>query len=97
MKPTLKNLLQAKACSFVAITIALGAMAASNAVADNVRVFNKTVSGVPAANPVMISDSVFSPEFGAALVIEGIDALENPSGVITRFGNLSTGASHGAG
>src|SRR6266403_5613921 len=92
MKPTLKNLLQAKACSFVATTIALAAMAASNAAADNVRVFNKTVSGVPAANPVMISDSVFSPEFGAALVGEGVDALENPSGLITRFGNLSTGA-----
>jgi len=92
MKPTLKNLLQAKACSFVATTIALGAMAASNAAADNVRVFNKTVSGVPAANPVMISDNVFSPEFGAAFVVEGIDALENPSGVITRFGNLNTGA-----
>ncbi len=90
MKPTLKNLLQAKACSFVATTIA--AMAASNAAADNVRVFNKTVSGVPAANPVMISDNVFSPEFGAAFVVEGIDALENPSGVITRFGNLNTGA-----
>src|SRR6266403_4259324 len=92
MKPTLKNLLQAKACSFVATTIALAAMAASNAAADNVRVFNKTVSGVPAANPVMISDNVFSPEFGAAFVVEGIDALENPSGVITRFGNLNTGA-----
>ena len=48
-------------------------MAASNAAADNVRVFNKTVSGVPAANPVMISDSVFSPEFGSGLVVEGLD------------------------
>ena len=66
-------------------------MAVSNAAADNVRVFNKTVSGVPAANPVMISDSVFSPEFGPGLVVEGLDALENPSGVITKFGNLSTG------
>ena len=66
-------------------------MAVSNADADNVRVFNKTVSGVPAANPVMISDSVFSPEFGPGLVVEGLDALENPSGVITKFGNLSTG------
>jgi hypothetical protein len=91
MKLSLKNLLQAKSCSLIATTIALAALAASNAAADNVRVFNKTVSGVPAANPVMISDSVLSPEFGAGLVVEGIDALENPSGVITRFGNLSTG------
>jgi hypothetical protein len=91
MKLSLKNLLQAKSCSLIATTIALAALAASNAAADNVRVFNKTVSGVPAANPVMISDSVLSPEFGAGLVVEGIDALENPSGVITRFGNVSTG------
>src|SRR6266480_5040605 len=91
MKPTLKNLLQAKACSFVATTIALGVMPASNTTTDNVRVFNKTVSGVPAANPVMISDNVLSPEFGAGVVVEGLDALENPSGLITRFGNLSTG------
>ena len=91
MKLSLKNPLQAKACSFVVTTIALAAMAASNAAADNVRVFNKTVSGVPAANPVMLSDSVLSPEFGSGLVVEGLDALENPSGVITKFGNLSTG------
>ena len=91
MKLTCKNPLQAKSCSLVAASIALAAMAVSNADADNVRVFNKTVSGVPAANPVMISDSVFSPEFGPGLVVEGLDALENPSGVITKFGNLSTG------
>ena len=46
-------------------------MAASNAAADNVRVFNKNVSGVPAANPVMITDNVLSPEFGPGLVVEG--------------------------
>jgi hypothetical protein len=91
MKLSLKNPLQAKSCSFLITTIALAAMATSNAAADNVRVFNKTVSGVPAANPVMVSDSVFSPEFEPGLVVEGIDALENPSGVITRFGLLSTG------
>ena len=91
MKFTRKNSLQAKSCSLVVTTIALAAMAGSNAAADNVRVFNQTVSGVPAANPVMISDNVLSPEFGAGIVVEGLDALENPSGVITRFGNLSTG------
>jgi hypothetical protein len=91
MKLTLKNLLQAKACSFVATSIALGAMAASNAVADNVRVFNEKVSGVPAANPVAISPNVLSPEFTAGLVDQGADVLENPSGVITNFGNLEDG------
>jgi hypothetical protein len=92
MKLTHKYPLQTKACSFAAVTLALATLAASNAAGGNVRVFNKTVSGVPAANPVMISDSVFSPEFGPGLVVEGLDALENPSGVITKFGNLSTGA-----
>jgi len=91
MKLTRKNSLQTKSCSLVVTTIALAAMAGSNAAADNVRVFNQTVSGVPAANSVMISDNVLSPEFGAGVVVEGLDALENPSGVITRFGNLSTG------
>ena len=50
MKLTCKNSLQAKSCSLVAASIALAAMAVSNADADNVRVFNKTVTGVPAAN-----------------------------------------------
>ena len=60
-------------------------MAASTAAADELRVFNEIVSGVPAANPVMISDNVFSPEFTPGLVVEGIDLLENPSGLITRI------------
>src|SRR6266550_4333042 len=91
MKLTVKNLLQAKSCSLVAATIALVAMVASNAAADHVRVFNEKVSGVPAANPVVVSDNVFSPEFTPGLVVEGIDLLENPSGVITTFGNLDDG------
>ena len=53
MKLFLKHLLQAKSCSLVAATFALAAMAASNVFADNVRVFNKTVSGVASGNPVM--------------------------------------------
>src|SRR4030095_6401480 len=90
MKLTLKNPLQAKSCSFVAIIMALVTMAASKAAADNhVRVFNEKVSGVPAANPVVISPNVLSPEFTAGLIAEGLDLLENPSGLITRFGNLS--------
>ena len=92
MKLTLKNRLQAKSCSLVAITIALAAMAASNAAADQLRVFNEKVSGVPAANPVAISPTVFAPEFTAGLVNQGADVLENPSGVITSFGNLEDGS-----
>src|SRR6266536_1210574 len=89
MKLTVKNLLQAKSCSLVAV--ALVTMAASNAAADKVRVFNEIVRAVPAANPVMISDNIFSPEFTPGLVVEGIDLIENPSGLITQFGSLSDG------
>jgi Alkaline phosphatase PhoX len=92
MKLTRKNSLQAKSCSVVAVSIALAAMAVSNAAADNVRVFNKIISGVPAANPEVITDNVLSPEFAPGLVAEGGDLLENPSSLITRFGNLSDGS-----
>src|ERR1043166_6027593 len=92
MKLTLKPLLQAKSCSLVAATLALAAMAASNAAADHVRVFNEKVSGVPAANPVAILPNVLSPEFTAGLVEQDADLLENPSGVITSFGNLDDGS-----
>jgi hypothetical protein len=93
MKLTLKNPLRAKSCSFIAIILALVAMAASKAAADNhVRVFNEKVSGVPAANPVVISPNILSPEFTAGLVAQGVDLLENPSGLITGFGNLSDGS-----
>ena len=72
----------------LAAMVAIGALS-SNVVADDIKVFNKNVSGVPAANPEVISDNILSPEFAAGLIVEGLDALENPSGPITRFGNLS--------
>jgi len=92
MKLSLKNALQSKSCLLVLTTIAFATMAPSNAAAANVRVFNEKVTGVPAANPVAIVDNVYSPEFAPAVVVEGVDLLENSSGVITKFGNLSTGA-----
>jgi len=88
---TSKTRPQARACALVAASMALATMAASTAVADNLKVFNERVSGVPSANPVAIADNVYSPEFAPGLVVEGIDLLENPSGVITLFGNLSDG------
>jgi Bacterial protein of unknown function (DUF839) len=91
MQLTDKNLLQAKSSSLIAITIALVTMAASNAAAADVTVFDKIVSGVPTANPEVIGDNVFSPEFTPALVQQGTDLLENPSGSITQFGYLSDG------
>jgi len=91
MKLIVKNLLQAKSCSFAAVIAALATVAASNAAAVQLTVFDKIVSGVPLANPEVISDNVFSPEFIPGLVAEGIDLLENPSGLITEFGYLSDG------
>ena len=92
MKLTPENPLQAIACALAATSIALVTMAASTAAAGDVRVFNEKVSGVPAANPVAISPNVLSPEFTAGLVEQGADVLENPSGVITTFGNLDDGS-----
>src|SRR6266700_2537230 len=91
MKLIVKNLLQAKSCSFAAVAVALATMAASNAAAEKVMVFNETVTGVPAANPVVVSDNVFSPEFTPGLVVQGVDLLENTSGIITQYGYLSDG------
>src|SRR5262249_15731225 len=71
--------------------IALATGAASTAAADHLRVFNERVSGVPSANPVAVADNVYSPEFTPALVVEGIDLLENSSDVITGYGKLSDG------
>jgi hypothetical protein len=88
---TSKTSLQAKTCALVAASMALATMAASTAAADQLRVFNERVSGVPSANPEVIADNVFSPEFAPGLVVEGLDLLENPSGLITSFGNLSDG------
>jgi hypothetical protein len=92
MKLTRKNSLQAKSCSLVAAIIALAAVAVSNAAADHIKVFDKRVSGVPAANHEVITDNVLSPEFAPGLIVEGLDLLENPAGPITRFGNLSDGS-----
>src|SRR5262245_33917487 len=92
MKLSLKTPLQAKACSLVATTIALVTMGVSTVAADQVRVFNERVSGVSAASPEIIADNVISPEFTPALVAEGMNLLENPSGLITQFGNLSDGS-----
>ena len=49
MNVTFKSPLQAKACTVAAISLALVTMAVSKAAADNLRVFNERVSGVPSA------------------------------------------------
>jgi len=91
MNLTSKTPPRAKTCLLVVASVALATIAASTASADQLRVFNERVTGVPSANPVAIADNVYSPEFAPGLVAEGIDLLENPSGLITEFGNLSDG------
>ena len=91
MKLTVKNVLQTKSCSLATVAAALVTMGASQAAAEPLTVFDKIVSGVPAANPEEIADNVFSPEFNPGLVAQGIELLENPSGVITQYGILSDG------
>jgi len=86
-----KSSLQARTPLLVVASVAMVAMAASSAAADHLRVFDKRVSGVPAANPVAVADNIYSPEFTPVLVAQGIDLLENPSGSITQFGHLSDG------
>lgn len=91
MKRTIKKVFHAKSCSLVAGAVAFATVAASQAAAEQLTVFDKIVSGVPAANPVVVTDNVFSPEFTPGLVEQGIDLLENSSGPITTFGNLDDG------
>jgi len=49
--------------------------------------------GVPSANlkGATTSSSLIDPDFRTHLLAEGTDPLENPSGVITRYGMLSDG------
>jgi hypothetical protein len=94
MNLTPNNPLQAKACVLATMSIVLATMAASTAAAADVRMFDEKVSGVPAANccPNTPSDNIYSPEFVPGLIEQGSDLLENPSGPITRFGNLNDGS-----
>src|SRR5215813_7139919 len=71
-------------------TVALTALAAGLAWAgDGV---GDIKNGVPNANPrVGAPATVIDPDFQLKVIATGIDALENPSGVITLFGMLSTG------
>lgn len=70
-------------------TLAAAAVFANVAMADEPRLFNRKISGVPAANREVITDNVVSPEYDTALIAQGSDLLENPSDPIVRFGYLS--------
>src|SRR5215831_2068491 len=88
MSLTNRNQSYYRACAVAVASLVFVSMIGSRAIAESPKVFDKKVSGVP-ANPEAIADNVYSPEFAASLVVEGIDLLENPSGIITRFGFFS--------
>jgi Bacterial protein of unknown function (DUF839) len=75
----------------VALTAALSAPTLS--FSAEIKVLDTNLKGgVPTANAAVDSpDNVLPKEFTLDLIAAGIDPLENPSGVITKFGFLSTG------
>ena len=79
MKPTAARILTfAMAAAFVT----------TSAMAQNVG----RITGVPFANPKSgHPDNVLSPGFKLALIAQGTDKLENPSGLLTTFGLLNDG------
>ena len=56
-----------------------------------VRALGQPIVGLPSANPVEVVPTAISPGFALDLQEEGLDALENPFGVIDRFGYLTDG------
>ncbi len=64
---------------------------ASVASAGPIRVFGRSVMGVPDANPVVVSDNILSLNLTSAITQQGQDLLENPADPIVDFGKLSTG------
>jgi len=80
---TRRNLIALAAATFAAanLTFAPGASAGGKP---------EIVAGVPAANPRSGSpDTIVAPGFDLNVVAQGSDSLENPSGVITKFGFLN--------
>jgi hypothetical protein len=73
------------------VVAALVAAFATTASAENIEVLNTKVGkGVAAANQrVGAPDNVLPPGFALQIVVQGLDPLENPSGVITTYGFLN--------
>src|SRR5262245_66233165 len=74
--------------------MALVALAATTVWADDDDGIGKVRVGVPNAvtpTPGVAQPSVIDPDFAVRLLATAEDPLENPSGVITKFGILTTG------
>jgi hypothetical protein len=87
--PRSLRLLPSRGFTFLGALLASAALVAT-ASADLKVLDTKLDGGVPNANPREgTPDSIVPPRFSLSLVVEGIDLLENPSGVISRIGFLS--------
>lgn len=77
----------------IAVSAALTASAALVAPvsAGPINVLGRPVEGVPAPNPVVVTDDVVAAGFALVLRQQGHDLLENPAEPIVDFGELSTG------
>jgi hypothetical protein len=73
--------------------LAAALFSASSGLAENIKVLDTDLKGgVPSPNAAVNSpDNILPKGFTLDLIAQGIDPLENPSGVITKFGFLSTG------
>jgi hypothetical protein len=89
MIPKSPNFGRLSKTSFAAL--AATAALAAQVSAGQIKILGQAVQGVPNANPVAVSDSIVSPNFSFDLEQQGQDLLENPSGVIIRFGFLADG------
>lgn len=91
MKKTLHSLRLLPTRGFTSVgTFLLSIALIATASADLKVLDTKLDGGVPNANArAGTPDSIVPPRFSLSLIVEGIDLLENPSGVISRFGFLS--------
>jgi hypothetical protein len=69
----------------------IAATSLASASAEQLSVLGRPVTGVPDANPVVVSDNIIAAGFGLNLTQQGQDLLENPAGAIVRFGFLADG------
>jgi Bacterial protein of unknown function (DUF839) len=90
--PTVRTVTKAaRGLGIVALTAALSESGSS--FAADIKVLDTTLKGgVASPNATVDSpDNILPKGFTLDVIVEGVDPIENPSGVITKFGFLSTG------
>ena len=81
----------------IALTIPMAVMTTNSWAQDTKILKTKLKGGVPNTNPAIpatkTSDNILPDGFSLRKIAEGMDPLENASGVITTFGNLNDNSS----